>query len=145
MLARRPLSEGEIRDRLLRRGFPDSDAGTVLARLRELRLVDDRALAASLARSYLESRRYGQVRIAWALRARLFLPDVIAEALRETSSPEEQMTAAVSALRKKFRGGVPPGRTGAAKAYRFLSSRGFSPETCRKAIDAAGFDIQEGE
>jgi SOS response regulatory protein OraA/RecX len=50
------------------------------------------------------------------------------------SGGDEEIEAAAAALSKKFRDGVPPGREGAAKAFRFLASRGFSLETCRKAL-----------
>ncbi|MBI5419566.1 MAG: regulatory protein RecX [Deltaproteobacteria bacterium] len=145
MLSRRALSEGEIRDKLSDRGFASAQAEAAIRRLRELGLVDDRKLCAQLARSYRESRRYGPVKISWTLRARRFPPDLVEEVLKGSSSEEDEVAAAMAALRKKFRGEIPSGRQGAAKAYRFLAMRGFLPETCRRAIGGPGRDIQEGE
>ena len=145
MLARRALSAGEIGSRLAAKGFAEAQAAAAVRRLAELGLVDDRSLCLQLARSYRDVRRYGPRKIAGALRLRRFPPDLVEEALRGVSSPEEDLGAAEAALRKRFRAGLPPGRAGAAKAYRFLSGRGFDPDTCRRAIGGLSRDIEEGE
>lgn len=145
MLSRRDLSEEEIREKLLKKGFPQAEASAAIRRLRELGLVDDPALCARLVRSYRETRGYGSAKIAWALRARRFSPALVEETVRELSSAEEELAAAFAALRKKFRGGLLPGREGAARAYRFLAGRGFPPETCRKALGGGTFGIREEE
>lgn len=145
MLSRRDLSEGEIRERLSKKGFPHAEASATIRRLRELELVDDTKLCARLVRSYRETRGYGSAKIAWALRGRGFSPALVEDTVREFSTGEEELAAASAALRKKFRSGLLEGREGAAKAYRFLAGRGFSPETCRKAIGGFSYEIQEGE
>ncbi|MDH3237466.1 MAG: recombination regulator RecX [Deltaproteobacteria bacterium] len=145
MLSRRALSEGEIRFRLAAKGFTEAQATDALIRLRELSLVDDSALCANLARRYRDVRRLGPRRIAGALLVRRFPRDLVEQSVRAVSRPEEEQAAAAAALAKKFRGGIPESREGAAKAYRFLSQRGFSPGTCRQAIRALSDDIVEGE
>jgi regulatory protein len=145
MLSRRSLSEGEIRLRLAAKGFTEVQAADALIRLRELSLVDDPALCANLARMYRDIRRLGPRRIAGALLVRRFPRDLVEQSVRAVFRPEEEQAAATAALAKKFRGGIPESREGAAKAYRFLSQRGFSPETCRQAIRALWDDIVEGE
>ncbi|MEX2245190.1 MAG: RecX family transcriptional regulator [Dehalococcoidia bacterium] len=52
MLARRPRSEREVRQRLVRAKLPSDIVAETIAKLRELRLLDD----AAFARSYVESR-----------------------------------------------------------------------------------------
>jgi SOS response regulatory protein OraA/RecX len=145
MLARRPLSEGEVALRLIRKGHAESDVPPVLARLRDLRLLDDAALCRQLVRSYREGRMYGPAKIAWKLASRGFPRLLVEEALREECPPEGVAAAAAQALRKKFRGGIPPGREGAAKAYRFLAGRGFPPDACRKAVGRRTLENQEGD
>jgi len=78
------------------------------------------------------------------LAARRFPRGLVEEALGRIR-PDEELHAARAALAKKFREGIPPGREGAAKAYRFLAGRGFPPETCREAIRGGAADIEEGE
>jgi regulatory protein len=138
MLARRDLSEGEMRERLARREFPPAEIDAVIRRLTDMGLLDDARLCAALARSYREVRRYGPYRIARELKKRRFSPDLVEEAVRGASSPEEELQAARAAVEKKFREGIPPGREGAARAYRFLAGRGFSHDVCRRAIREAG-------
>jgi len=134
ILARRPLSEGEVTVRLLRKKIPESAIPPVLARLRDLGLLDDPALCRQLVRSYRETRIYGPVKIAWKLISRGFMRSVVEEAMREECAEDDVATAAVLALRKKYPGGIPPGRESALKAYRFLARRGFPPEVCRRAV-----------
>lgn len=145
MLSRRDLSEGEIRERLSVKGHSRAEAQAAIGRLRELGFVDDKGLCARLARSYRETRGYGAAKVAWALRARRFSAALVEETMRESSFGEEELAAASAALRKKFRGGIPRGREGAARAYRFLAGRGFSPETCRRAVRGVSSEILEGE
>ncbi len=145
MLARRSLSAGEIGSRLAAKGFTQEQAAAAVGRLAELGLVDDRSLCLQLARAYRDVRRYGSRKIAGALRLRRFPEAMVEEVLREVASPAEDLAAAEAALRKRFRAGLPPGREGAAKAYRFLAGRGFEPDTCRRAIRARSRDIEEGE
>ena len=134
MLARRPLSEGEVAVRLLRKEIPESAIPPVLARLRDLMLIDDAALCRQLVRSYRETRGYGPAKIAWKLTSRGFPRPIIEEAMREECTQESIAATAIRALRKKYRDGIPPGREGASKAYRFLAGRGFPLEICRRAI-----------
>jgi regulatory protein len=143
MLSRRALSEGEIRFRLEAKGFAEEQAADVLIRLRELGLVDDRALCANLARDYRDIRRLGPRGVAGKLRLRRFPRDLVEQSVRAAFRPGEEQAAAASALGKKFPDGIPEGRTGAAKAFRFLSGRGFSPPICRQAIRGVSGDIEE--
>ena len=146
MLSRRALSEGEVRFRLMEKGFTEAQAAAALARLRDLGLVDDTTLCTNLARSYRDVRRLGPRRIVGALLLRRFPRDLVEASVRLVSRPEDELAAAAAALGKKFRGGIPGGREGAAKAFRFLSGRGFSPGTCRQAIRGLSGDIiEEGE
>ncbi|GAB4228639.1 MAG: hypothetical protein OHK0028_02410 [Deltaproteobacteria bacterium] len=145
MLARRPLSEAEVAERLARKGVAAGEIPPVLARLRELGWVDDPALCRRLARSFQEDRRYGPARIAWKLAARRFPRDLVDAALREVASPGAVAEAAAQALRKKFREGIPPGGDGDAKAYRFLAGRGFPPGACRDAIGRRRSEYLQGD
>ncbi|MBP2677021.1 MAG: hypothetical protein H6Q82_86 [Deltaproteobacteria bacterium] len=145
MLERRPLSEGEVALRLARKGVEEGEIPAVLSRLRAQGLLDDAALCRRLARSYQEERRYGPAKIAWKLASRRFPRELVEEALREVASPPAVAEAAALALRKKFREGVPAGREGAAKAYRFLAGRGFPPDACRAAVGRRRTGFPQGD
>jgi regulatory protein len=145
MLARRPLSEGELALRLARKGIAEGEIPAVVARLRELGLLEDAALCRRLARSFQEDRRYGPAKIAWILSSRRFSRDLVEEAVRDVASPAAVAEAAAAALRKRFRDGIPPGREGAAKAYRFLAGRGFPPDACRAAVGRRRTELPQGD
>lgn len=145
MLARRPLSEAEVALRLERKGVPPPEAAGTVARLRELGLLDDGGLCRRLASSCQEARRYGPAKIARYLAARRFPRSLVESALREVSPAAAVAEAAAAALRKRFPGGIPPGRDGAARAYRFLAGRGFPPEICRSAVGRPASDTPEGD
>jgi regulatory protein len=145
MLSRRAVSEGELLRRLSEKGFARADSEAALSRLRELGLADDRKLCEGLVRIYRESRRYGRAKIVAALRRRLVPPDIIEDVVRGLSGGDEEIEAATAALSKKFREGIPPGREGTARAFRFLASRGFSLETCRKALGRRSNDTEQTE
>jgi regulatory protein len=145
MLARRPLSEAEVALRLAGKGVPEPEVAGTVARLRDLGLLDDAALCTQLARSWQESRRYGPAKIARSLAARRFPRGLVEAALREVASADAVAGAAAAALRKRFRGGIPPGRENAARAYRFLAGRGFPPEVCRAAVGRRASDTPEGD
>jgi len=134
LLARRALSEGEIGERLAARGFSEGEIAAARERLRELGLVDDRDLALRLARSLRDARGAGPLKVAAALRRRLIPRSLAEEAVRAAFAEGEEFRAAAAALGRRWRGAVLEDRKEAARAYRFLAGRGFSPEACRRAV-----------
>jgi len=132
MLARRPHSEREVRQRLARRTCEPAVIDETVAKLRAARLLDD----AEYARAFTESRdRFsprGQRLIARELRANGVALDVAQAAAAEVSDEDAAYRVASKRLRplaaldyQAFRN-----RLGA-----FLQRRGFGWETCRSTVD----------
>ena len=128
----------------MRKDIPDSAIAPVLSRLRDLGFVDDSALCRRLVRSWRETRAYGPMKIAWKLASRGFPRALVEEAMREECMGDDVAAAAALALQKKYRSGIPPGRDGASKAYRFLAGRGFPHDVCRRAVGERRIET-EGE
>jgi regulatory protein len=63
MLARRELSEAQVRQRLARRGHGASAIDAAVTRLRQERAIDDARVAEAIARTDVTLRRRGKVRI----------------------------------------------------------------------------------
>jgi regulatory protein len=63
MLARRELSEAQVRQRLARRGHQPDDIEEAIARLREERAIDDTRVAESIARTQTALRKRGKLRV----------------------------------------------------------------------------------
>jgi regulatory protein len=144
-LARRAHSEGELASKLKRAGYPSNEITATLAKLRGWRYVDDRAYAIAFARSAVENKRWGPVRIARTLKQRgvgeAFIEEALAFAFQE--GEREVVKKALARFRRQHR------RRGTAeqqkaRAYRHLTGRGFSPDTVFDVLGKAKF-IQENK
>lgn len=147
LLAARPRSERELRDRLARRGFRRGQIDFVTGRLRELGYLDD----AGFARYWTEQRAERSPRARRLIRAELVSKGVesgIATSAVEDLSDEE---AAYRAAGRRL-------RALQAMEYRefrerlgsFLTRRGFGYEVARRTIqrcweELRGESIQEDE
>jgi regulatory protein len=122
LLKFRGRSEKEMADRLARKGFAAETVSEVVARLKELKLLDDTALA----RSWTESGRrsgWGEQRLRQALWKRGVPRDIIAQVLAE--KPEEG--AATEAGRA---------RDALAKRVKRLKMEGMDRKTLRRRLES---------
>lgn len=100
LLAYRPRSEHEIRDRLLRRGLPPDVVGATIEKLRGYGFVDD----AAFARFWVEGRTTGSPRGRSLLRRELHGKGVDRETAAEAAATVPEEEAARRAAAKKARG-----------------------------------------
>lgn len=136
LLAIRPLTESELRTRLSAGGkFPPSEVEEAVLRCRNRGYLNDELLASDAAR-FLNAGGRGQGLIRKKLRARGVSEEHLSAAL-SALSPEDEADAARSAGMTKLRllSREKDARKKREKLFRFLLSRGFSPET---ALDAMG-------
>src|SRR5262245_29300797 len=63
MLARRELSEAQVRQRLAHRGYDESEIETAVERLKADRSIDDTRVASAIARSQVSIKRRGKRRV----------------------------------------------------------------------------------
>ena len=130
LLAARPLTESELRTRLSAGGkFPPPEVEEALRCCRNRGYLND-ALLASDAAKYLNAEGRGRGLIRRKLRARGVSEEHLSAALSDLS-PEDEANAARSAGMTKLRllGREKDARKKKEKLFRFLLSRGFSPET----------------
>jgi regulatory protein len=122
VLARGPRTEAELAARLEKIGYSAAKVAATVARCRELRYVDDAAVAMDWARM-LRARGAGSLRIAAELEAR-GVPDLlVAAAVEESLAGERESAWARRALaRQRIDLDDPRAR---ARAWRLLASRGF--------------------
>ena len=131
LLARRDRSEGEVRARLLRLGYPEEEIGKTVSRLRERRYLDDRTLAREIAARRSRRRLQGPARVAAHLRSRLFAEELIEEAVRSAFPEDTELLRARDALRKMQQASRPPD---SKAARRRLYSRGFSSDVIGEVV-----------
>ena len=122
MLARRALSEMELRQRLTQKGYTDID-DTVL-RIKDLGYLNDQALAEALAR---EAERTG--------RGPLWLANKLRQRGVRAKPPipdqETLLLRAKAALSKRF---AQLAAADKPRAYRFLLSRGFTTDIASQLL-----------
>ena len=136
-LARRALTRAEVSKRLAAAGFSEAITETVLARLEELALVDDRALAERVARQRFEAGRAGRFRVRSELRRR-GVPDDILDDVLACALPEDGELGSARAelerfLRVREKRGEARERARAA-AFRHLVARGFPADLVRDLL-----------
>jgi regulatory protein len=93
-LAGRSLSERELAERLRRHGFSADTTATLIDRLREMGLLDDRRLALQLIERDLAGRRAGPGKIRGRLRRRGITEAVIAEVWEQAAADVDWMAIA---------------------------------------------------
>ncbi len=149
LLDRRAHSLGELRDKLLARGFDDALVTLVTRDLQRCGLLDDRSFAAAFCEERLRGPRpTGPARLKADLLRRRVPPEIAEEAVRaavDQPGSDTEFQSALAAGRRKWealrgRPGHDP-RKDRDRVLRFLAGRGFSGAACRRVLDA----LQQGE
>ena len=139
MLARRELSEKELRDRLVDRGHPADEINRVVEHLLETKSLDDARVARAYARTAADVKGRGRLRVMRELSTMGIARDVASEALTEVFADVDERALIAKALQKKMRGR--PRITNAAehaRLYQFLMRQGFTPAAIAAALRKLG-------
>lgn len=142
LLARRPRSEGEIRQYLQKHKVADTDIEQEIERLRQSGLVDDQAFA----RLWVENRAAFRPRSQRALRAELKRKGVSTEVTKAALSQADDAASAdqLAARRAKRLAGLPRPEF-RRKLGDYLARRGFDYEVVKAAVDKAWQSLQADE
>ncbi|HZH98591.1 MAG TPA: RecX family transcriptional regulator [Fimbriimonadaceae bacterium] len=125
----------EIDGLLQTRGYGVETIKAVLELLHKRRVLDDRRTVSNALERYSGKRAKGKETIRAELIARGAPEDIVEEALA-SDSEESERAKAISLLEKRKLG-----RAEAAKAARFLLSRGFDEELTRSVVGEF-FDVE---
>jgi regulatory protein len=137
LLARRELSEVQLRARLARRDHPDDDVNEAVARLRAEGALDDTRTAVAIARTAVRLGRFGPRRVRRAVEAAGVPPEVADRALQEAFEGVDAAAVVDAALERGLQGhGGPLNDRTAARLYRRLLSHGHDPELVSRALAA---------
>lgn len=138
-LARRELTERQVRQRLVRRGLEGDEIDAAVARLRREGALDDRRVAGAYARTAVRLKARGPVRLEHDLQTlgidRGAAGKAVADAIAGAGG---ERALAAQALARRWRAGTPPSRADAARLHRALLRQGFSPDAVREAIRNLG-------
>lgn len=139
LLARRELSEKQLRDRLTDRGHPVDEINRVVQHLLETKSLDDARVARAHTRTAANVKGRGRLRVMRELNEIGIARDVATEALAEVFADVDERALIAKALQKKMRGR--PRITSAAehaRLYQFLMRQGFTPAGISSALRKLG-------
>jgi len=140
---RRAYSIHEMREYLERRTEDPELVSPVIARLRELKYLDDTRYALDYARLHANSRRQGRFRITRELRGR-GVPDRHIEAALDAVFAETDESALIRGRLKRHLSNArgPLDQRKLASLYRSLLRAGFSSDAIRAALSEAKASIR---
>ena len=134
MLARRELSEAQVRQRLGRRGHDSRAIDAAVARLTGERAIDDRRVAEAIARQSAAVKRRGPLRVKREMESAGIAHTTARRALDEVFSELDEKAILEAALDRRL-----SGRSNIAddkefaRLYRYLMAQGFEAD---RIIDA---------
>jgi SOS response regulatory protein OraA/RecX len=137
MLARRELSEHQIRARLVGRDFGLAEINEAVARLKQHHSLDDSRVASALAREELLIKGHGRIRAERQMKAAGLAPLLIHEALEATLAEIDIDQLVVAALSRRLRHGQTlEDDSTFRRLYRYLIDQGFDSNQALAALKA---------
>jgi regulatory protein len=137
MLARRELSEQQVRQRLARKGHAPAAIDDAIARLREARAIDDARVAEAIARTETSVRRRGRLRVRMQIERAGISRSTAKQAVDEVFDGVDDAALLEASLRKRLRGRdtIEDDRE-FQRLYRYLIGQGFEPDRVLAALHA---------
>ena len=136
MLARRELSELQVRQRLARKGHEPHAIDEAIARLREERAIDDERVAEAIARTETSVRRRGKLRVRMQIDRAGIARATAKHAVDQVFDAIDDDELLESSLRKRLRGDTIADDREFQRLYRYLIGQGFDSERALKALNA---------
>jgi regulatory protein len=137
MLARRELSEAQVRQRLARRGHDEDAIDAAVARLIEERAIDDERVAAAIARTETSVRRRGRLRVRRQIEHAGIAAPTARRAVDEVFGDIDNDAYLQASLAKRLRGRETIGDDKAfQRLYRYLVGQGFESDQVVRALKA---------
>jgi regulatory protein len=103
LLARRELSEAQVRQRLARNGHAPTDIDEAVERLRGERAIDDTRVAEAIARTATSVRRRGKLRVRMQIQQAGIDKDIAKRTVDEVFGGIDEDALIEAALRKRLR------------------------------------------
>ena len=137
MLARRELSEAQVRERLVRKGFDADAIDTAVARLKEARTIDDTRVAAAIARLETGIRKRGLLRVRQRLAAARIGGAIVDATLEDIAGQIDLDAMLAQALERRLRGRETiADEREMARLYRQLTAQGFDRDRVLRLLKA---------
>jgi regulatory protein len=135
LLARRELSEAQVRARLVRREFETAEIDAAVARLHEERALDDRRTALACARTEAHVKRHGRLRALRTVEALGIDRELARVAVAEVFGEIDEDALIAHALDRRLRHGAAIEEAAVARrVHRYLLAQGFDAGRVHAAI-----------
>jgi regulatory protein len=137
MLARRELSEQQVRHRLARKGHEQDAIDGAVARLRREGAIDDARVAAAIAQTGTVTRRHGKVRVRIEIERAGVARETAKRAVDDAFQDIDDDALIEASLAKRLRGRdtIEDDRE-FQRLYRYLAAQGFESDRIMKALTA---------
>jgi len=137
MLARRELSEAQVRERLVRRGHDPESIDAALARLKGERAIDDARVAEAIARTETAAKRRGRLRVARQIENAGITGSVARRAVDEIFGEIDSDALIEAALTRRLRAGMPiQDDAEFQRLCRYLIGQGFEADHVIRTLTA---------
>lgn len=145
-LDRRAYSRAELGDYLRRKAAPDETIEQVLARLEELKLIDDRAFAQMWINSRHQSRNLSKRVLALELKRKGVADEIVTDLLAQLDVDDEYEAALRAARQKSHHLGSVDYHVALRRIVGMLARKGYSSQMCyrvaREVIDSQQEDTK---
>jgi len=133
-LARRELSEAQLRQRLSRRGFTPDDIDSAVTRLRQDGSLDDARTAAAIARSQLSLKKRGERRVRREIEAAGIASALADRAVAEVYGEVDADALLAAAIDRRLGTRRLDDDREMARLYRYLVGQGFESDRAMAAL-----------
>ena len=137
MLARRELSEQQVRQRLARKGHELDAIDEAIAQLREERAIDDARVAESIARTETSVKRRGKLRVRMQIERAGIGRETAKRAVDDVFDAIDDDALIEASLAKRLRGreAIADDRE-FQRLYRYLAGQGFESDRIMRILTA---------
>ena len=137
MLARRELSESQVRQRLARRGYDETEIETAVERLTADRAIDDGRVASAIARTEVSIKRRGKRRVVQQIQQAGISRSTARQAVNETFEEIDEKALLAAALDRRLKGSrmIRDDRE-FQRLFRYLVGQGFDADDAFRALSA---------
>jgi regulatory protein len=135
MLARRELSEAQVRRRLSRRGHEADAIEAAVVRLKAQGAIDDARVAGAIARTQTAVKKRGRLRVRRQIESAGIGAALAQRAIDELFQAIDDDVLIEEALGRRLRGGRDiEGEAEFARLYRYLVAQGFDPDHVMRTL-----------
>ncbi len=129
LLARRELSEAQVRQRLARKGYENGEIDEALTRLKDERAIDDQRVAEAIARTEITLKRRGRLRVRRRIEQAGIAPATARHATDSAFAELDPGALLEAALHKRLRGRetIADDREH-QRLYRYLIAQGYESD-----------------